>query len=97
MTDYQDKRLGGRIDNWCIDLGVMWGKIYDDDWWPDGEDFRTSRVIDVDLVRNIVETENSIYQLGPMAKGFNYEKWCKDKAELQKAIEHYKKTTGMFT
>ena len=96
MTDYQDKRMGGRIDNWCIELGVMWGEVYGDDLWLEGSDLKTSYVIEVDLVRNIVETRNTIYQLGPMLKGFNYDEWYEERRLAREALEKHNRDTGMF-
>jgi len=70
-TPKEMKRKGGTIENWCLvdwyndgKTFVISGDIYGDMFWPEGEDLRTSFLVNLDLVNREAETLNTIYKLG---------------------------------
>lgn len=63
------KRTGGRIEHWSysevdLDRFVVTGVIYDDDLYNDGEFIRTSLVLEINEIENIIVTRTTIYSLG---------------------------------
>lgn len=55
-----EKKISGKLHNWQIIDGQVYGDIYADHRWPDGEAIHTSRIVKI-----TVETKNSIYELEP--------------------------------
>ena len=56
-----------RLENWHIHYvtkkeQVVYGKIYDDERFPDGVPVRTSRIVSMD--GDMVTTKNTTYKLG---------------------------------
>lgn len=63
-----EKKKGGRLEGWHFDENnnVLWGNLYDDpqDRFPQGTYVHTSYIVTLDVDNKIVETRNSIYELG---------------------------------
>ncbi len=69
----EDKRIGGRLENWEIILyptghHVIVGYVYGDNAWREGQDIRTSVLVSVDEEDGVAETLNTIYTLGKKAE-----------------------------
>lgn len=65
------KRIGGTIENWSMhcwsksqEVYVVCGNIYGDSCWFEGQSIRTSQVVKLDEEKGLLETLNTIYQLG---------------------------------
>jgi len=69
------KRIGGTLEEWTVKpllLGAgdlearecIIGTVYDDDFWDDGMLIRSSLIESIDVERGMVETRNTIYNLG---------------------------------
>lgn len=65
------KRIGGTLENWSYncwsksqEVYVVYGNIYDDCMWYEGQQIRTSEVVKLDEENSLLETLNTIYKLG---------------------------------
>jgi len=52
---------GGKLKNWCIIGNILYGDIYLDKRFNDGDPIRTTPIKKV-----IVETKNTVYELDPV-------------------------------
>lgn len=66
-----DKVFTGRLENWVVTpLGtkgsIVWGDLYEDvnKRWCEGENIRTSLIIEINEAEGWVQTRNSLYKLG---------------------------------
>jgi len=67
-----NEEVTGRLENWYVANGVVWGNLHDDvrKRWDDGEHIRTSTVqgSTTNLKEGeVVKTRNSLYLLGKKA------------------------------
>jgi hypothetical protein len=71
----EQKRVGGTLENWALfkwwgsaHAGyVICGDVFGDSGWRDGDDLRTSLIVNIDVEKNEAETLNTIYKLGKPA------------------------------
>lgn len=70
-TYQNDKKHGGRLEQWWIDTAltgshILRGNLYDDPQqrWPEGEKIHTSKIQVLDISEAKLETLNTIYDLG---------------------------------
>lgn len=69
------KKLGGTLNNWYEkrveytedperNFSVVFGHLDNDNRWRDGTKVRTSTVVKLDTENGVLETRNTVYQLG---------------------------------